>query len=308
MTVPLTEIFCFIDDFCNIFLQEQNKKLLSNPDRKRKRACSMTLSEIMTIIVLFHIVRYRDFKTFYQGHVCMYLRSEFPNLVSYNRFVELMKESLMPLAVLLYHCPGRKTGRYFIDATPLPVCHNLRIKRHKVFKGLAARGKTSTGWFFGFKLHLVINTHGEIMSFKLTPGNTADTKVVESLAKTLEGWLFGDKGYISAKLRESLLRQGLALFTKVRKNMKEIFMNTVQKFFLSKRGVIETVFDQLKSLVQIQHTRHRSPTNFLVNLFAGLLAYTLKISKPSVKFKQLKDLSIPQTVGLTHSHAFLMSN
>jgi hypothetical protein len=289
--VPLLEIYCLIDDFCKHFECIEKQRCLPNPNRKRYRPCTLSLSEIMTIIVLFHLSHYRTFKDFYQTSVCKNMRSDFPKLVSYNRFLELMPYSLMPLAVLLHCHQGKQTGKYYIDSTPLPVCHNLRIFRHKVFKNLAKRGKTSTGWFFGFKLHLAVNDQGELMTFKLTAGNVDDRKVVGSLTKHLEGWLFGDKGYLSKSLAESLLKRRLQLFTRVKKNMKSTVISKVQQAFLNQRGIIETIIDQLKSLCHIQHTRHRSPTNFVVNLLSGLFAYVLKPKKVSAKFNALNNLN-----------------
>lgn len=289
--VPLVEIYCFIDDFCKYFELVEKQKCLPNPNRQRQRPCTLSLSEIMTIIVLFHLSHYRTFKDFYLESVCQHMSPYFPRLVSYNRFIELMPHVLMPLAVLLHCCQGKETGKYYIDSTKLAVCHNLRIARHKVFQDLAKRGKTSTGWFFGFKLHLIFNDQGELMTFKLTPGNVDDRKVVEELTKHLQGWLFGDKGYISESLENSPLKRGLRLFTRVKKNMKERIISPVQQAFLNQRGIIETIIDQLKALCHIQHTRHRSPTNFLVNVLAGLFAYILKPKKVSVKFNHLNNLN-----------------
>lgn len=103
----------------------------------------------------------------------------------------------------------------------------MTIKRNKVFRGLAKRGKTTSGWFYGFKLHLIINEKGEILAFQLTPGNVADVSVVETLSKGIIGKLFGDKGYISADLGKKLLKQGLELFTTIRSNMKQRLMKLV---------------------------------------------------------------------------------
>lgn len=282
--VPLEEIFCFIDDFCKCFDAHNKGRLLPNPTRKRNKPCRLTLSEIMTILVLFQFSHYRTFKDFYLACLVPHYKQAFPNLVSYGRFIELTPYAIMPLLVLLLNVPGQETGRYFIDATKLFVCDNRRIYRHKVFSGIAQRGKTSMGWFFGMKLHLVINDKGEIMSFRLTPGNTDDRTVVEKMLQGLQGWLFADKGYVSKKLRESLLKKGVEMITKVRKNMKAQFLEPIRKYWLDKRGIIETIFDQLKSIFHIQHTRHRSPSNFLANVLAALIAYTFKPKKPSVSF------------------------
>jgi hypothetical protein len=245
----------------------------------------LAASEIMTIIIYFHMARFRDFKTFYTWYVMRQLRSEFPNLVSYNRFVELMPMVLLPLCLYLHTRLGPVTGISFVDATPLPVCHNRRIERHKVFAGLAARGKTSMGWFFGFKLHLVVSDQGELLAFYLTAGNVDDRKPVPKLAKRLFGKLFGDKGYISQPLVDQLLEQDVQLITNLRKNMKNRLLPLVDKLLLRKRSIIETVNDQLKNISQIAHTRHRSVDNFLVNVIAGLIAYTHQPKKPALNLR-----------------------
>ncbi|WP_410525798.1 IS982 family transposase [Rickettsia endosymbiont of Oedothorax gibbosus] len=293
--IPLTEIFCLIDDFCKHFDTEQNKYILPNPNRKRKVVCSIGLSEIITIIVMFHLSHYRTFKDFYLCCLCQSYRKEFPKLVSYSRFVQLMPMSFMPMVLLLKSLSGKQTGQYYIDSTKLPACHNLRINRHKVFKDIAKRGKTSTGWFFGCKLHIVINSCGEIMSFSLTPGNVDDRAVVENLVDKLQGWLFGDRGYISKKLTQSLANQGLELITKIKSNMKERIIDPIKKRLLNKRYIIETINDQLKNLCHIDHTRHRSVMNFQTNVLAGLLAYVFRPNKISVAFGKLNNLNLPLT-------------
>lgn len=293
--IPLEEIFCFIDDFCKCFETCNHGRLLTNQYRKRQKPCRLTLSEIMTILILFQFSHYRTFKDFYFFCLIPHYKQAFPNLVSYNRFVELMPYAIMPLFVLLMNVSGKQTGRYFIDSTKLFVCDNRRIYRHKVFEGIAQRGKTSTGWFFGFKLHLLINNKGEIMSFRITLGNKDDRAVVEKMAQGLQGWLFADKGYIGKKLTASLLEQGIELITRVRKNMKSQFLDPIRKCWLDKRGIVETTIDQLKAIFHIQHTRHRSPSNFLANVLAGLMAYVFKPKKPSVSFAQ----NISQIFSLT---------
>ena len=289
--IPLTEIFCAIDDFCKYFDNEQGKYILPKHRRKRRRACSTSLSEVMTIVVMFHLSHYRTFKDFYLCCLCQNYKKEFPKLVSYGRFIELMPMSFMPLVLFLRSLSGKETGQYYIDSTKLPACNNLRIYRHKIFKDFAKRGKTSTGWFFGSKLHLVINQQGELMSFSITSGNVDDRMVVKNLVKKLRGWLFGDRGYISKKLTQSLATQGLELITTIKNNMKTRILDPIKKQFLRHRGMIETINDQLKNLFHIDHTRHRSIMNFQVNIVAGLLAYVFKPNKISVQFKKLNNLN-----------------
>lgn len=277
-----TELYCNVDDFWKSFKQEWDKHLIDSRKSKRGPEPDLTIPEMMSIVILFHQSGYRTFKHFYH-YVCNHLRKEFPKLISYSRFVYLMKNIFVPLFAYLLHIRGAVTGIAFIDSTSIAVCHNKRITRNKVFKGLAKRGKTTSGWFYGFKLHLIINDKGEILSFQITPGNTSDVSMVEVLSKGIFGKLFGDKGYISSKLGKSLLDQGLELFTSVRANMKQKLMSWRDKILLRKRSIIETVNDQLKNISQVEHTRHRSVCNFLVNMLGGLAAYCHQPKKPSLR-------------------------
>lgn len=293
--MSLIELFCDVDDFCRLFTHWSEAQLLGRPNKPGPTP-KLSASEVMTIIIYFHMSRYRDFKTYYTRHVMKHLRSEFPDLVSYNRFVELMPLALLPLCLYLRTCMGEVTGISFIDATALPVCHNRRINRHKVFAGLAGRGKTSMGWFYGFKLHLVINERGELLAFYLSAGNVDDRVPVPKLANRLFGKLFGDKGYISQALFDDLLAQNIQLFTGVRKNMKNRLVPLMDKLLLRKRAIIETVNDQLKNISQIAHTRHRSVDNFLVNVIAGLIAYSHQPTKPSLNLSNEELTCLPALI------------
>ena len=281
--MSLLELFCDVDDFCQAYTRTTSQGQLGCGQAKRGRAAQLTLSEVMTIVIHFHQSHYRNFKAYYQEHVQQHLRGEFPTLVSYTRFVELLPATVAPLLAYLRHRLGRVTGIAFIDSTPIPVCGNKRITRHQVFAGLAARGKSSLGWFYGFKLHLVVNDCGEVLSFHLTPGNVDDRQPVPQLAHALWGKLFGDKGYLSQPLFEQLYHQGVHLITPLRKNMPNRLMPLKDKLLARKRSLIETINDQLKNISQIVHTRHRSPTNFVVNLLAGLLAYSHQPKKPALR-------------------------
>lgn len=288
----LVQLFCDVDDFCQAFLPVWKGQLLASGSVQRQRARQLSLSEIMTVLILFHQSHYRNFKAFYCDYVLKHLLAEFPGLVSYNRFVEFMPSALWPLCAYARQCCGRCTGISFLDSTPIAVCDNHRIHAHKVFDGLAARGKSSTGWFFGFKLHLVFNDRGELLNFILTPGNVDDRKPVRRLVRDLFGKLFADKGYLSQALFQDLLGAfGLQLVTKIKSNMKNRLMSLADKLLLRKRAIVETIIDQLKNISQIEHTRHRSPVNFLVNLICGLIAYCHQPKKPSLHLDALPRLS-----------------
>lgn len=291
----LLDIFYAIDNFCKAFLRFWRKFLLNNGLAKRIKPCSLALSEIMTILVNFHLSGFRTFKDYYIKYVSRHMKNEFPGLVSYNRFVELMQGALVPLAVFLRRRQiGKVTGISFIDSTSLKVCHNRRIHSHKTFQGLAKRGKTSMGWFYGFKLHLIVNEKGDLLSFALTPGNTDDRNksLIAQLSKNIAGKLFGDKGYLSAKLFKFLFKRGIQLITKLKSNMANKLMPLMDKILLRKRAVIESINDELKNVCQIEHTRHRSPVNFLVNLCSGLVAYTFLPKKPSIRFQEVYQLNL----------------
>src|SRR5947208_776100 len=289
--MSILELFCSVDDFWQQFSPNWHQDLLTSGQRQRLRATQLHSSEIMTIVILFQQSHYRTFKAYDTEYVQRHLHSEFPTLVSYQRFVELMPTLLVPLVAYLHTQLGRCSGISFIDSTSLAVCRNPRIHQHRVFAGRAARGKTSVGWFFGFKLHLVVNDQGELLAFCLTPGNVDDRRPLPKLVKGLVGKLFGDKGYLSQPLAEHLLvTQGLQLITKLRKRMRNRLLDWSDKLLLRKRAIIETITDQLKNISQIEHSRHRSPINFLVNLVAGLIAYCHQPKKPSLGL-QLPTLS-----------------
>lgn len=280
--MDFTALFVDVDDFWANFRQDYERRLITDGQRRRRREGHLSVSEIMTILIAFQTSHFRTFKHFYL-YLLAHHRHDFPGLVSYSRFVERIPQVTVPLfAYLISCCRGTITGIGFIDSTALKVCGNKRIMRHRVFDGLAAMGKTTMGWFYGFKLHLVINDRGELLAFCLTPGNVDDRQPVEQLTADLWGKLFGDKGYISQSLFERLYARGVQLITHLRKNMQNRLMDVMDKLLLRKRSLIETINDQLKNVCQIEHTRHRSPTNFLVHLIAGLVAYARQPKKPSL--------------------------
>jgi transposase len=275
-------LFCDVDDFCQRFEPACRQRQLAEGKPKRQRDRRMTTSEIMTILIAFHASNVRTFKHFYLMLMTQH-KTEFPQLVAYQRFVELMPIALVPLAAYLQTRFGEVTGIAFVDSTKLAVCGNKRITRNRVFNGIAEIGRTTMGWFFGFKLHLVINERGELLSAVLTPGNVDDRDPLDTLSKRLFGKLFGDKGYISDEWFTQLWEQGVQLVTAIRRNMHNRLMPLIDKILLRKRSLIETVNDQLKNIAQIEHTRHRSPVNFVVNLLAGLISYTHQPKKPSLR-------------------------
>ncbi len=280
----ITEIFYLADDFCKEFNKEIKSHSLGNTPKKKP---IMVDSEVITIMILFHFGSFRNLKHFYLNYVKKHLTSEFPKTVSYNRFVELTQSSLLPMTLLLKMCClGSSTGISFADSTPIRVCKNKRIKRNKVFNGIATTGKSTMGWFYGFKLHLVINDKGEILNFVITQANVDDREPLQdkNFLKNIKGKLYADKGYISQKLTELLFIDGIHLITGIRNNMKNTLLELKDKILLRKRSVIETINDELKNICQIEHSRHRSFTNFIANTISALLAYSFFEKKPAIKY------------------------
>nr|WP_161575479.1 IS982 family transposase [Beggiatoa leptomitoformis] len=251
-TINLTRLFCEADDFCNAFIPAWEKTQLNDGCKKRRRTRSLSPSEI--IIVLYHSSGYRTFKWFYTHH--QHLSQAFPKLVPYNRFIELLPDILISLTFFMKSRCATGKGIAFIDSTPLRVCDNLRISRYKTFKDEAQRGKSSTGWFYGFKRHLLVDDCGQILSFRITRGNVDDRKPVPSLLKNFIGKVFGDRGYLSKKLAELLALDDVELITSLKKNM------AFDKLLLRKRCIIETINDQLKNIFDLEHSRHRSLSNY----------------------------------------------
>lgn len=292
-TVNLVEIFYLADEFCKNYYETMEGCRIDDKSGKKRRNKRSRLndSEVITIMIAFHLGGYRNLKHFYINYVQKHLTEEFPKTVSYNRFTELQQKALLPMVLFLKMTRlGDNTGISFVDSTPIRVCKNKRIFNHKVFSEIAARGKSTMGYFFGFKLHIIINDMGEIMNFVITPGNVDDRTPLKdrNFLKQVSGKLFGDKGYLSQKLFEMLFVDGIQLITGIRNNMKNHLMSMFDKIMLRKRSVIETINDELKNMCQIEHSRHRSFANFLSNLISGLLAYSFFPKKPRIKYETVE--------------------
>jgi hypothetical protein len=291
MLERLVETFCAVDDFCKAFLPQWEAYLIGNGGGPRGPKPGLCVSEIITILLMLHGSRFKYLKNFYTGVTGDLLRRYFPGMPCYERFVTLQPSVMLPLLGFLRSRLGQRTGIYYIDSTALAGCHNRRIGRHKTFKGLAARGKTSMGWFFGFKLHLVFNHLNEIVALKLTPGNVHDGAPVEQLTHNLTGKLFGDKGYLGQQRTAALLKRGLVLLTKVRKNMKALPLTLIDKLLLNARNRAETIIGHLKAFSSLNLPKHRAPINAFLHLLAALTAYQLNPIKPTGVFSPL--LSLP---------------
>lgn len=284
----LTELYCEMDDFAKkrqkaIMTTNETSHAETGLDFFESWPSQLTAPEVMTIFTMFHETKFRTFKNFYCDFVLKQWHHFFPNLVSYSRFIELCQSVVSLLNDYLQIKYGQCNGITYVDSTSLAVCHNKRAKRHRVFKGKAKHGKTSMGWFFGFKLHIAMNERGELLKVIFTSADVADVTVLKELCENSWGTVYGDKGYISKEIAEELQENhGIKVVTRVRKNMKQKTYSVEEEFFLNRRGLIETVNDQLKNIYQIQHTRHRSAQNYAGNLLSGLIAYCWRKNKPSL--------------------------
>ena len=293
--MSIVSLFCEIDDFFLEYEKWKSTHCLPEtiPIETRGRPRRLHPSEVMTILIAFQQSNYRTFKHFYLKHVCVYYRGEFPHLVSYSRFVGLKRDVLLLLTLYLSTRRGTCSGVSFIDSTRVRVCDNRRISSHRVFAKEAERGKTSMGWFYGFKLHLIINPEGDLLESAVTPGNIDDRAPLWEMDPEgrLHGRLYGDRGYLSKDLREKLRSQGVNLIYKVRKNMRPLDLSVSDEVLLRKRMLIESVIRELKTQTQLEHSRHRSVENFQVNVVSALIAYQLLENKPSLNLSELQTVS-----------------
>lgn len=284
----ITEIFCIIDEF-DKNLQSEIRKNLSLPSKDasgkchRNRKGKLSESEIMTILVCYHFGTYRNFKEYYLNCIKGMLKQEFPDAVSYNRFIELMPRVFLEMMLFMkLYAFGKCTGITFVDSTMIPVCHNVRRKFNKVFDGIAKDGKGTIGWCHGFKLHLLCNDSGEVITFCLTAANVddRDERVWNVFVKELFGKVFADRGYIKKELFDSLFDQGIQLVHGLKANMKNKLMPMWNKIMLRKRYIIECINELLKNKANMVHSRHRSIHNFIMNICSALTAYCFFENKP----------------------------
>ncbi len=234
----LESIYVNVDDFFVKFEPAWRAHLLESAEKQRFKPSGLSPSEVMTLVIAFHQSSFRDFKSFYTKLVCVYWRDAFPDLVTYTRMLKLMQTVLVPLCSYLTQRKSKPTGIAYVDSTILKVCHNLRIPRHKVFSKEAERGKGTIGWFYGFKLHLIINDEGGILAVKVTAGNVDDRAPIPEMVDGLFGSLYGDKVYISKALETDLAEQGITFITGQRKNMKTKTQKLWNKLMLRKRFII----------------------------------------------------------------------
>lgn len=256
-----TTIFSLVDDFCKAYEDWVKHKLLSS-GKQRNRGGKLSLSEEISIIIFYHFSEFKHLKIFYRHFGTD--GKWFKNPPCYDRFIQIIPSLFLPIVIMMHYLSGRKTGIYYVDSTHFSVCKNIRISSDKTFKGLASRGHSSIDWFYGFKLHMIINDKSEIIAIKITKGNTDDRKAFEEMAirQNLKGKCYADKGYLSKDLFTRLFHKGLILITGIKRNMKNYLIPILDKLYHRKRFIIETIFGYIKEHFNVRPNKHRSPTNF----------------------------------------------
>ncbi len=288
MLTCLEELYIIIDDFCKEYEKNsQNKVLGSSIKKTRKRKTKLSLSEIISLLILYQSSNIKNFKAFYR-FIQTELTKAYPNLCSYNRFIELAPRAVKPLMVLF----ASYDGLSYIDSTSLKVCHIKRETRHKLFKRIATKSKSTMGWFYGFKLHIMTNKKGELLNAYFSHANVDDRQGLLAMCKKIFGNLIGDRGYLGKKIKQTLQTQGINLITRGRKNMKNHHLNLIELAMLNSRNLIETVIGKLKLQFNLEHTRHRSISGFIINILASLIAYCFSSNKPRSNIKYHKFIAI----------------
>jgi len=273
----ITAFFCLVDDFCSEIQPQIEQHLIQNGAMKRRRTTGIHISEIVTLLIWFQVAGGRNFKSFYLNWAKPYLTNLFPNLPSYSRFVELAGRAQIYLFALIETLKQPSAGIAFVDSTALKVCHNKRIYSHKMFKDIAGRGKTSVDWFFGLKLHVVCDHAGRLVSYTLTAGNVDDRRALPQLCASGDvlGKLFGDRGYLGKKCKQQMGDLGVDLITRLRRKMKPQVLDPFDEAVLRKRGIVECVFNRMKRIFEIEHSRHRSKAGLFNTILSCLVAYVL---------------------------------
>jgi len=285
----LVALYIEVDDLLKAyqsFLLQKKQLLPGKPTRSpglnSSEVCTIWLCTTYQVIKPLNIITARSF--------WVVIKSWFPDAPCYERFLSYIPRNVHLLCLwLFYSCAlAKKTGLYFIDSKKLPVCHIKREHSHQVFKGITSKGKSPTGYFYGLKLHLTINNLGQITPFLLTPGNVADNNktVLMLLLGGLKGVCVRDKRYLTT-LFQQFYENGLELVKKPKRNMRSLPVPHWKNKLINMRPVIESVFDIMGTVCDIDHTRHRSPINAISHVLAGLIAYQSLEQKPAVFFPSM---------------------
>lgn len=281
LDIILVMIFCFVDDFIEIVVGQLHYAL-KRPDGAAPpiKKHNLSIAELVSLAIFRFFTGHRNWKDFYY-HIKTYHAKDFPDLPDYKNFVCAMN-ALAPLALLLlagFMYVFRKqtllSSPKFADGMKLEVCKIKREFSHRVCKGLASKSKSSMGWFYGFKLHIVCNELMQILNLKITMATVDERKALERMWNEIFGIIIADAGYVSKDLQEKAHRLGKQLLTGVRANMKKL-MTQAQHQLLKLRQYVETVFSVLKLRFGIETSLPRSPLGYFAHYIWCLTAYQLK--------------------------------
>jgi IS5 family transposase len=276
-TLKLSSLVIRIDALCK-------EKGLSQRVSRFGRPCKLLLSEIVAIYVWFMLCKVRSFKAFYNGPQGEFLRSFFPQMMSYGAFMKQLKNCSQKISALAMSiCESvRQNAVAYIDSTPLPVCESIHSRPHRTFAGMAQWAHSSNGTKFGLKLHLLVNDEQKILNSVLKPGAMHDVSCAEEALRNFKGTVVGDKGYCSGQLANLLNRKQIWLISRHRRNMPK---NTAEeKTFLKKRSLVETVIGKFKNFFGSKLSRFRSPQAAFSAICADVLAVNLRIQNFSPDF------------------------
>ena len=282
----LEGMFLAIDNFVNTLFAQKSLLLRHYYGISGPRS-AMSLADTLKLVLAYHseVHQFKHFKAFHQ-YVSQHQREQFPNLLSYSRTNCLRCKVYQLLEALFGFNLGKPTADNLIDSTRIPTTKRHRGKRKRKMLTKANFGYTWSGYYFGFKLHLIINSFGEIIRTEITPAKISDVSQVKKMCQGMTGNLYGDRGYVGKDLREEVENEfGVHLKAKPRKNMSGDYLSKRDKKFLRKcRNIIETVIGMLKRSHDLEHSRHRSNNGFYSNLWGALVAYSFRLDKPCVSF------------------------
>ena len=272
----IVEVYCFIDSFVKMIESKSSKSLAG-------RKSVLTKSEYITLAILKQEYGLKTTKQLYE-FVQAYMQKDFPCLPSYQQFNQGIKSTFRYFVMItwfLTKLTRQKGAKYHIvDSSPLPVCNNQYRFIAKLFKGLARPGKNLNGWFWGFKLHLIINHNMEIESIRISDGSAHDIDALEGdFIDGIRGWLVGDKGYIGKNKAQELAKKDIQLVTRARANMKKFPALPIHNYLLSKRQAIESTFSYLKHRLSVLNSYARSVEGFFVNVFSAVVTYIFNLTR-----------------------------
>ena len=266
-------IYSFVDDFIKSITQD----LQYAPPTK---TFNLTIAELVSLAIFRYLMGFKTWKEFYK-FIKTYHQQDFPNLPKYGNFLRAMNR----LSFFAYFMQQgflnffkkitKRRDIKFVDSTKLKVCRNKREFTHQVCKNIARKGKSSIGWFYGFKLHIICNELMQILEFTITPGNTDDREGLEMIWNDIFGMIIADAGYIGKKRQEKAFNLGKRLLTAVKANMKKM-MTFMQHILLKLRQRVETVYSVLKLRLGIETTLPRSPLGYFAHYIWCILAYQFK--------------------------------